>query len=185
MKRPFALLGLVLTVLLWAPQDHANDTPKPRIAGLAVAFDESRVLVGFGLRHAFGQHLQDRIEAGLATTIVYEFQLIRERRWWFDRKVNTNRLEVTAKYDALTMEYRLNFMLDGKLMDSRIFQEVGGLERAMTRILDLPAFALDLDRREEVTLRVRADLGSRTWFSLVPTRITTDWAESRRFVPGR
>ena len=172
-------------MLLWAPRGDASDTPKPRIAGLAVAFDGPRVLVGFGLRHAFDERLRERIEAGLATSIVYELQLVRERRWWFDRKVKSSRLEVTAKYDALTMEYRVNFMLDGKLTDSRIFQELEGLKRAMTRILDLPAFSLDRGRQQEITLRVRADLGSRTWLSLVPTRITTDWAESRRFVPSR
>ena len=84
------------------------------------------------------------------------------------------------------MEYRVNFKLDDKLIDSRIFQDLSGVERAMTRILDLPAFDLSAeDRAEPLTLRVRADLGSRTILSLVPTRITSDWAESRRFFAPR
>lgn len=184
MRRPFALLGLALAALFWLVQVHAADDPKPRISGLAVTFDGSHVVVAFGLRHAFDARMRERIEAGLATTVLYEMQLIRDRPWWFDRKVDVSRLEVTAKYDALTMEYRVNFKLNDKLIDSRIFQDLDPLERAMTRVLDLPAFEfrLEADSRE-ITLRVRADLGSRTWLSLVPTRITTAWAESRRLAP--
>lgn len=186
MRWPLPFLGLALTALLWPFPAVADDSPKPRIAGLTTSFEGSRVLVDFALRHAFDERLRERIEAGLTTTITYELQITRDRRWWLDRTVDSSRLEVTAKYDALTMEFRVNFLFDGKLMDSRIFQELEGVERAMTRIVELPAFSLEDNRSgREVTLRVRADLGSRTWFSLVPTRITTDWAESRRFIPAR
>ncbi|MCH9651774.1 MAG: DUF4390 domain-containing protein [Deltaproteobacteria bacterium] len=184
MRALAALVGLVLTSLLWTLPSTAADAPKPRIAGLSVSFEGPQVIVSFGLRHAFQSGLRERIESGLSTSVIYDIQLVRDRKWWLNRKVLSSQLEVTAKYDVLTLEYRLNFKLNGKLIDSKIFQDLGLLERAMSQVVDLPAFVVERgENRREITLRVRADLGSRTIMSLIPTRITTDWAESRRFVP--
>ena len=184
-----SLAVLVGLTFLWSASLWASEAPKPRISGLTLTFEGDRVLTSFGLRHGFDEFLRERIESGLATTVFYELDLVRDRqfwRFWIRRQVRRNRLEVTAKYDVLTMEYRVNFKLDDKLIDSRIFQDLAGVERAMTSVLDLPAFTLeDKDRAEPLTLRVRADLGSRTILSLVPTRITTDWAESSRFFVPR
>lgn len=184
-----SLAVLVGLTILWSTFAWASDAPKPRISGLTLTFEGNRVLASFGLRHGFDDFLRDRIESGLSTTVVYELDLVRDRRFWrfwIRRQVEADLLEVTAKYDVLTMEYRVNFKLDGKLIDSRIFQDLTGVERAMTRIIDLPVFTLDARARAEpLALRVRADLGSRTILSLVPTRITTDWAESARFFAPR
>lgn len=183
MRTPAFLFGLALLLTLPATSQVA---PTPRISGLSFAFEQNEVHVSFALRNAFDAKMVERLESGLATTLVYDLELGRDRRIWFDRIVASRRLEVSAKLDSLTNEYRVNYKLDGKLFDSRIFRDVAALESAMTRIIDLPAFTLGEHQRGEiVTLRVRADLGSRTWFSLIPTRVTTDWAESRRFVtPG-
>lgn len=180
---------LVGLTFLWSAPSWASEAPKPRISGLTLSFEEDRLLASFGLRHGFEEFLRERIESGLSTTIYYELDLVRDRqfwRFWLRREVQSNRLEITAKYDVLTMEYRVNLKLDDKLIDSRIFQDLNGVERAMTVILDLPAFSLgDREQAQPLTLRVRGNLGSRTILSLVPTSITTDWAESRRFFVPR
>ncbi len=184
-----SLAVLVGLTFLWSTLTWASEAPKPRISGLTLSFEDGRILTSFGLRHGFEEFLRERIESGLSTTIFYDLDLVRDRqfwRFWVRRQVQANRLEITAKFDVLTMEYRVNFKLGDKLIDSRIFQDLDGVERAMTRILDLPAFSFgDREQAQPLTLRVRANLGSRTILSLVPTSITTDWAESRRFFAPR
>ena len=87
-------------------------------------------------------------------------------------------------YNAITREYLVNYKFDGKLTESRVVRSLDELNQAMTRLRDLPIFTLGsvpADRR--LLVRARADLGSRTIFSFVPTAVTTEWVESKKFLP--
>lgn len=179
--------AVLLSLALWT----AAEAPKPQIEGLAMSLERSSpggssVELDFALANALDGALRERIESGLPTTIVYEMQLVRERRLWLDRKVLKSALEVTASYDAVTMEYHIHHRLDDKLIASQVVQDFVELRRSMTELEDVPAFLLEqpLGRRP-VRVRVRADLGSRTWLSAIPVRVTTDWAETDRFRPQR
>ncbi|MCB1055756.1 MAG: DUF4390 domain-containing protein [Acidobacteria bacterium] len=167
-----SITAALLSLSLWA----AAEPPKPRVTHLLAGVEGSRIEVGFDLRDAFDAAFRERVESGLPTSIIYEMQLVRERRMWFDRKVARSELEVSATYDGVTMEYQVHFRLDGELVESRVVQEPAELERAMTRIRNLTVLKAPADRRERCQVRVRADLGSKTWLSLIPIRITTDWA---------
>lgn len=174
-----SITAALLSLTLWT----AAEPPKPRIASLEVHAAGSQIELGFDLLDAFDASLRERIESGLPTSIIYEMQLVRERKLWFDRKVARSTLEVTTTYDGVTMEYQIHFRLDGELVDSLVIQEADELERAMTRIRDLPAFGSPPSGGERCQVRVRADLGSKTWLSLIPIRITTDWSQVSG--PGR
>lgn len=174
------ITAALLAVTLWT----AAEAHKPQIQGLALSLQTSSsdslvVELDFRLENALEGPLRERIESGLPTTILYEMHLVRERRWWLDRKIVRSTLEVTASYDAVTMEYQIYHRLNDELIASRVVQDFAELRPAMTRIQNVPAFKLQYALGERpAVVRVRADLGSRTWLALVPVRITTEWAES-------
>lgn len=173
------LLLPVLLVLAAVPS-----TAEPRIIDLRVVLDGRQALLSFQLAEATGERFVQRVESGLPTGFEITFELIRQRRWWFDKVLDTNTLQVVAMYDALEREYLVNYKLGGKLIRSRMVSDAEELETAMTRFDSEPIFQLGgLSPDLRLRIRLRAELGSKTLFSLIPARITTDWVESERFRP--
>lgn len=171
--------SFLLLLALLVPGAAAAD---PRIRGLDVDLDGHRVLLDFRLENGFDRETAERVASGLATTFEYEFELLRDRKRWFDRPLLSASLQVVAMFDAVSQEYLVNYKLDGKLVESRMVRSLDDLRQAMTRFEDLPVFSLaSLPHRWRLLVKVRALLGSRTVFSLVPTRVTTDWQESEKF----
>ena len=178
MRIPVALLGLALAGLALAPPAGADD-PEPEIADLDVRLDGGQVVVAFELQNAFSPKLLERVDSGLPTSFEFEIQMLRERRWWFDRKTR-RKLEVTATYDAVTMEYQVSYRLKGELVDSRVVQGHADLEKAMTKIEKLPVFEIDSPEDiEDARVRVRADFGWKALLWLIPVPENSDWAVSR------
>jgi len=89
-----------------------------------------------------------------------------------------------AMFNAVTREYLVNFKLDGRLIESRQLREVGELEDALTRVELLPVFELgEVNTDWRLLVAVRAELGSSTILSIIPTHLRTEWSESRKFRP--
>jgi hypothetical protein len=188
MKRPAArsVLSGVLVLLAFAtglalaPASAAAQNP--RISNLVVKLDGHRVLVDFRLRHAFDAGMIERVQSGLPTTVVYELELLEDRKRWFDDRLDRSELHVVAMYDGLAREYLVNYKLNGRLIESRMVESLPELEIALTRFDDLPAFTLvGGGRRDRLLIKVRAQLGSKTLLSFIPTRIDTNWKESAKF----
>lgn len=156
----------------------------PRIADVRTALDGRRVLVSFRLADGFDAVLRERIQSGLPTGISYDVELLKDRKRWWDRALASSNLQVVAMWNAVTREYLVNFKLDGKLIESRQLRELAELEDALTRIEALPVFdvgAITADWR--LLVAVRAELGSSTILSIIPTHLRTEWTESRKFRP--
>lgn len=162
---------------------------KAEVVDLEVEPQDHQVLVSFNLRGAFDEAVARRLESGLPTDFTYRFRLLRDRKRWLDQPLRTSSLQVVAMYNAVTREYLINYKQDGNLIESRVVREPSALRDAMTVFEALPTFSLDGlaeaigDRR--LLIKVRAELGTRTILSLIPTTITTDWVESRKFRPDR
>lgn len=158
-------------------------TAEPRVRGLHVSVDGRRVLVDFRLQDAFDEETAERVTTGLPTTFVYELELLRDRKRWFDRPLDSATVQVVALFDAVSREYLVNYKLNGKLIESRMVRDLDELRVAMTRFDDIPAFDLEpLPRRWRLLVKVRALLGPKTWFAIIPTRVSTDWRESDKFM---
>jgi hypothetical protein len=171
-----ALLASLCLALLVA---GAGSTPS--IGHLKVTVEGQQVKVGFALQNAFDEDLRERIQSGLPTGFIYRFQLQKARKIWFDNTVQKSKLEVVAIYDAVTRDYRVDYKLNDKLIESRAVHDPEELELAMTRFEALPVLELKQGaKRERAFLRVRAELGSRVRFLLLPTKIATDWVVSDR-----
>jgi len=172
----------LLCLFGFAPQARAE----ARISEIKIALDGDRVLATFTLRNAFDRRLSERIDSGLPTAITYRFELHRDRKRWWDRKLEESTLEVVAMYDAVAREYTVHSKLDGKLIESRTVRDKKALESAMTQVGQLPVFTLTgLPHDRRLLLKVRAELGSRTILALIPETIDTDWKESSKFRPPR
>lgn len=158
--------------------------PAAELRDLQPTVADGEVQVSFQLVGALEPQVMERIQSGLPTAFVYDVELLRDRRRWWDAKVAEATLEVVAMYNAVSQEYLVNFKRDGKLVESRLASSVTELEAAMTRVERVPLFAVGDLRGGDGTrflLKARAELGSKTWLSLIPVRISTDWAVSRKF----
>ena len=168
---------LVLLALA-APAARAD----PAVRGLQVTVEGRRVLLSFQLQDGLDREIVERVRSGLPTSFTFEFELLRDRKRWLDRPIERSDLQVIAMFDAVASEYLVNYKLDGKLVESRMVRSLDELRTAMTRFEGLPAFTLDpLPRRWRLLVKARALLGTRTFFYVIPTRVTTDWKESRKF----
>lgn len=177
------LASLAVLTLLPTAGTAARDV-KPRITGLRVNANEAgQIMVGFRIQGAFDERLRERIDSGLPGGFSFEIQLLRERFWWFDAHTD-RRLERTASYDAVAMEYRVHTRLDGDLVATRVVPKHGDLLEALTVVEPLPVFpSADQPRGKKVQVRVRAKLGSSHILGFIPNSITTAWAESLKFRP--
>ena len=128
--------------------------------------------------------VRERIDSGLPTTLAYELELMRDRKRWWDRGVESSRLEVVAMYNAVTREYLVNTKHDGRLIGSRTVRQRDDLERSMTEFVDFPAFAVGADpegeRRDRYLVRVRVDLGPGSFLGFIPVERSTPWVESNK-----
>jgi hypothetical protein len=157
------------------------------ISDFQVTVDGDRALVSLKLEHAFTSRLWERVDSGLPTSILYHFQLEKDRKRWYDRQLKESTYEVVATFDAVSKQYTVNFKLDGQLVESRTVHDRNVLAGAMTRLAALPVFALDRPPEPwRLLIKARAELGSKTVLSLIPITVTTEWVESRKFrVPAR
>ncbi len=175
---PFAAV-LFSTLLLAAGGD-----PKPRITDLRVTLQGNRLEAGFELVDGFGDELVERIRTGLPSGYDFQFRLVRDYKRWFDNDIEGCDFQVVAMYNAVTREYLVNYKIDGKLIQSRVMRDLEELRRGMTRFEQIPIFTLDeIGGRRRLLVKARAKLGSRTIFYFIPTTVTTDWVESRKFRP--
>lgn len=157
---------------------------EPAIRDLSIALDGVQVLVSFQLEHAFSPELRERIESGLPSGFVYELELARDRKRWWDEVLDSTRIEVVAMFNAVTREYLVNTKHAGKLIDSRTLRDPEELEEVMSRFAAVPVFVLrGATRRERYLVRVRAELGTDNLLGFVPVMRSTDWVESNKVRP--
>lgn len=181
----FRVLGGLAAALLVAVALAAGGpgTPVPgsaRITELEALADGDRILVGFRLDRAFDDAFLRRIESGLPTELVYQIALERGRRRWFDRRLDEATLRVVAMYNAVQRDFLINTRLDGDLIRSRVVRDAAELETEMTRFVEIPTFSVPTgSTRELLSVRVRAELGTRTLLFFVPDTRTTEWTRTR------
>lgn len=172
-----AFPALLLAGLLAAPA--AAD--EPAVRELSIALDGVQVLASFRLADGMTAELRERIESGLPTGFLFELDLLRDRKRWWDESLDSTRIEVVAMFNAVTREYLVNTKLDGKLIESRTLRDADELERVMTRFQAVPVFVLrSPSHRERYLIRVRAELGTGDLLGLVPVMRSTDWLESNK-----
>jgi hypothetical protein len=180
-----AIPAILALVVLLSPVSQAR-AESARISPIQVTLDGDRLLAAFALRDGFDRRLRGRIESGLPTSILYRIELDRDRKRWYDQKLQESTLEVTAIYDVVARVYNVHFKLDDKLIESRTLHDLKAVEKAMTEIGPLPVFQLSgLSPRRLLLLKIQGEMGSRTVLSFIPVTVNTDWKDSPKFnLPG-
>ena len=161
------------------------DDPKDqevRVTNLRLKLEENQVLLSFKLAEVFDEAFERRLESGLLTGFGFQIQLVRDRKSWFDKGVDSGNLRVDTMYNAVTREYLVNFRYDGDLIESRVVRDVDELRKAMTEFESFPAFTVEgRARQQRLRVRLRAVLGTRTILFFIPSTVHTDWVETRKF----
>jgi len=166
----YLILGLALAVI-----------SEPTIENLSVAVNGGQVLVGFHLVNGLDDETRERIASGLPTSFIYELELKRDRKRWWDRGLDATVLEVVAMYNAVTREYLVNTKQGGRLIESRTVRDEVELERAMTVFEAFPAFSLGGDQdHSRFLVRMRVDLGPGALLGFIPYQRSTAWQESNK-----
>jgi hypothetical protein len=158
----------------------------PEIRDVRIAASGGQVLLSFRFEAGLTPDVRERIESGLPTSLVYELELMRDRKHWWDRGIESSRIEVVAMYNAVTREYLVNTKHDGRLIGSRTVRELDELERVMTEFDSFPVFVLEAESsRTRFLVRVRVDLGAGAILGFIPIQRSSDWIESNkiRFLP--
>jgi hypothetical protein len=174
MRAKLALLGFFFFV--------SQALADAKISEIKVTLDGERVLASFALQDAFDHRFSERVDSGLPTSIVYQIELDRDRKRWWDQKLQDTTLEVVAMYDAVARSYTVHYKLNDKLIESKTLRDRQALQEAMTVIDRLPVFEVEnLPKRGRALLKVQAETGSRTLLSFIPVSIKTNWKESSKF----
>ncbi|MDA8017217.1 MAG: DUF4390 domain-containing protein [Thermoanaerobaculia bacterium] len=181
---PIALLALVAAWLVLPGDVEGNGEKDAVIGDLSARVENESLLASFQLDHALGDDFQRKVRSGLPTEIIFEFELRRPRRSWFNATVARSRMQVVAMYNVTTDEYLVNFKHDGELASSRSVREVEAVRAALTRHDDVFVFPLaEHPPSQRLHLRVRAELGTKTWLAFIPRTLETDWAVTETFIP--
>lgn len=176
------VLAALWTTWPFSPCLAEDDKLPARISNVKLRLDGAQVLVSFKLENAFDETLRKRIDSGLPTGFDYNFQLVRNRKTWFDTDVDRGRLRVDAMYNAVTREYLINIRLDGDLIESKVVRDPDALREALTEFNDFPVFKVEGKATEQrLRVRLRAELGTQQIFFFIPKKLTTSWIETRRF----
>ena len=101
-------LGPVLALLVLC----ASPLFAAELRDLQPTLVDGHVEVSFQLVGAIDDGIMARIQSGLPTAFVYEVELLRDRKRWWDDEVAAATLEVVAMYNAVSQEYLVNFKRD-------------------------------------------------------------------------
>jgi hypothetical protein len=179
---PSRVRRLAARLLLPAALVAAAPAAAAELAQLQVTVAGEQAQLSFQLDDAFDEALLARLDSGLPTGFVYQFELLRDRKHWWDDKLRATTLEVVAMYNAVAQEYLVNFKHNGRLVESRLARNRAELTVAMTRFERVPLFPLaGIRSGTRLLVKGRAQLGSRTLLAFIPVDVDTPWVESRKF----
>jgi hypothetical protein len=152
----------------------------PAIGALTATVHDDSVSVAFRLEQAFDrEEIIQALRSGLPTVFVFEIDMIRRRRNWFDSMVASSRIEVVATYNSLTREYLLNYRRDRKLVSSETVRDFEQLRERMTQIREERLFPLAGRNPGRMRIRARAILDREYLFYIVPRPVATEWEVTR------
>ena len=174
------VFGILLSFCLSISSGQASG--EPHLEDLQVGLQDQKLEANVRLVDAFDAQFLELIQTGLSTGYTFNFKLFADRKHWFDNQIASVDMKVVATFDAVTREYTVNHLQDGKLLRSRVVRDAQELERVMTRLTSVHLYTFDgSPHRRRLLVRARAELGSKTFLYLIPTKRTTDWVRSRKF----
>lgn len=121
----------------------------------------------------FGRALEEALNKGIPLTFLYEFQIVKPLKYWFDDEVVTERRAVTLNYHALTKQYLLNYPQQQKVFDS-----LTDARRELGQIHDwrlAPHAALEKNQAYQAALKMHLDTSKLPKALQIDALGETDW----------
>ena len=120
---------------------------------------DDTVLVSVELADAFTSEVREAIASGLRTTFTYEVELRTEVPLWVDRTIATAVVSALDQFDNLTRRHTLSRMIDGRVQDVSVTEDVAEVERWMTTLHRVPIYRASLlEPNRDYYVRIRAQV---------------------------
>ncbi|MBW3672038.1 MAG: DUF4390 domain-containing protein [Acidobacteria bacterium] len=170
----------LIALLLWFAATSAVAAEEARVDDIVATAAGEGISLSLSLVHSFEDPWRLKaLQNGLPIVFVYQIDLVRKRENWFDSIISSSEIEIVSTYNSLTREYLLNYRRDRKLVSSESVRSIEELKRKMTTLDEERLFDLGGRNPLELRLRVRAVLGQRYLFHVIPKPEATDWATVR------
>lgn len=133
---------------------HAVADGGVRVDAATIRVDEDAYLLDADFAIELPEEFDDLVSRGIAVHFALEFELVREREWWFNRTVSKRRQLYRLSYYPITRSYRLS---SGPLQQS--FDSLDEALRSLARVRGWPVAAWgDLSLRKAYRAGVRLEL---------------------------
>jgi hypothetical protein len=152
---------LMVSVPVWAQTSTAELTE------FKVERQDGSLLLNAQLRLELGPAVEDALVKGLAVHFVAEAELMRDRWYWYDKKLGTVAKYYRLAYQPLTRRWRLNVSSEPIAhsgLSSSLSQSFDTLQEALNVIRRQTAWKLaemsdlDADARQYLSYRFRLDV---------------------------
>ena len=148
-----AAIVLATALVLVVPVSRA-DTIAVKYAELRA--DEDTYVLNAEFDLSVNSTLEEALQKGIPLYFVFEFDLVRPRRFWVDEKILSFATQYRVSYNALTRQYRL---ASGLLAQN--FEALDEVERFLSRVTSRPVANRDqlvIGARYEAAVRLRLDV---------------------------
>ena len=97
------LCGVVLCMAALALRAAEIDVREARLGST-----EEGLVLDADFAFELNPRLREAVDSGVALYFVVEFELTRQRWWWFDEKAAAKRIQLRLSYHPLSRQYRLS-----------------------------------------------------------------------------
>lgn len=140
--------------LLMSPASWANESDLHIKHANLVLRDETWWLEA-DLEIRLDQTIESALQKGIDISFMYEFQLIKPQKYWFDDEIITERKSITLSYHALTKQFLVH---QGK--EQNAYDTLNEAKMALVRIRDwrlAPRHTLEKNESYQAALKVHLD----------------------------
>jgi hypothetical protein len=101
MSKPILVLAIFLACYITLVFPLSSYSRDARITDILVTNDTLHVTVYAKVMNCFTKKMESAILAGVPTTFTFLLELYKERKSWFDKKIDGMDIKQTIKYDNL------------------------------------------------------------------------------------
>jgi hypothetical protein len=166
------LLALACALLAAMPLAAHADTIAVKLA--EVRAEEEAYMLNAEFDVAINPTLEEALQRGVPLYFVYEFELVRPRRWWVDEKVASVSWQYRVSFNALTRQYRVSSGLLAQTVDT-----LDEVDRMLARVTSRAVAARDQLANGvtyEAALRLRLDVNQLPKPFQVNALASRDWS---------
>lgn len=176
-----AALPLLLALLPAAVRGE-NTAGETRLPGVSTWLTGRELHVEAKLNPGLPRDVEERLESGLPTTVLWRVRLFAFRNLWWDGLKDERRYEVTATYRPLAGDVLVEKRLDDRLIGSQVVPTRGEALKVLSEVPGLTLFLMGQHLEgKRLVVRVKCSYARSVALGVVPTTVETPWVRSGGF----